>query len=208
MKNRLCLIHEVDLDDTRSMLEQSVYEVALTDVLNLRLVSMTNKSRQDAPELRYSRSDLPGYVVTTEDANQWFAAYGRMCIRWAFIKVFENATERLGHNKRPNNCVSWTLRKLKDDECQKANFQSVEHQRRNWQKDIQVLEQTSLELREIERAEFDLGRSFRSLSVSREVTKYTFSDICKSVYLLSFASSNTIQFAVAVVQLLGLDPPD
>lgn len=183
--DRLCFIHEVDLDDKRPVLEQSVHDVDLSDVIKIRSVSLTNKTRKETPEYMYNVDDIPYHLLeqsSQREINTYIEDHCRMCLRWVFIKEFADASERLGHKDRPNNCVSWTLRRLNEDECQKGKSKSAEYQRLEWH-NVSTPEPVG-DIEEIDQDEFDLRHGLRSLLLTGDLVtgsriKYTFADICK-----------------------------
>ena len=51
--NKLCFVHEVDLNDNRPMLDQSVCEVFVTQVKQIRKLYRTNRLFIEKDELRF-----------------------------------------------------------------------------------------------------------------------------------------------------------
>jgi hypothetical protein len=161
-KNELAYLHEVDMDDPRPMLEQSVREISLKEVINIRRVNFTNKTIQEAPELRYDRAYVPA-IGTHKEKMIWVEKNDVLVLRWMFIRKYKNALERRAHNINPGtaNFYSYTLRPLFEAECGPGLGKSSTAQRRQWR--------AGTNSRKDDEVEF-LGEKAR---------KYTLFDTCK-----------------------------
>jgi len=146
------------------MWEQSVHEIPLSAVIRIRQVRMTNKTRAEAPELRYSEDDLPCSLgnATKREKNQYMADKERMVLRWMFIMRFRNALERKGYLSTPTVFETFILRPLQESECTKGLGKSAEVQRSQWRSDVTQQSDTDL------------------VEVNADGSKqYTFFDSCK-----------------------------
>jgi DNA (cytosine-5)-methyltransferase 1 len=150
--NELCFIYEVLLDDPRLMLQQSVIEVGLEDVVKLRLLIRTNfpfpkktkKPRWDAVSLDEKENER--HVLENE----------RLTVRWKYITFYDNAQEQAKSPAYQGNIRKRQLLPLNKDECTSPeHFMSPDLFRFQW------------------RGETKLGGSYKG-------QKYSYGDACKS----------------------------
>ena len=166
-KNELVYLYDIDLDDPRSMKEQAIHEALLTDVIKIRCVIKTNQPR---PAYRYRKEDLPSFDCQTS-LNQHISENERMVLRWAYVKEFRTASDRIGHPMSTNNCAQWTLRVLQESECTPGCGKSAKDQRLEWRSVTSVGDQEDGDIREIDQDEFSAG--------TKVPLRYTLFDTCK-----------------------------
>ena len=152
----------MDSDDPRDMWEQSVHEVSIDAVMTIRKVKMTNKTRLEAPELRYNEADLPDYLhsATKRERNNYMADNAQMVLRWIYIMEFQNAFQRRRYLTTASSFDSIVLRPLSESECTVGLGKSPEVMQSEWRKDVTP------------------GPSTADLH-GTEYPKYTFFDSCK-----------------------------
>jgi len=125
--NELCYIHEVELDDDRPILEQSVHEVALHDVLKFRRLICTN---EPFPAHRFDKEHRP--CDTKEKNMEWARKEEILVVRWKFITIFENLRTRLNNYISRNNFTARDLECLSDAECTPGCALSASERRSRW----------------------------------------------------------------------------
>jgi len=158
------------------MWEQSVHELPIDAVIRIRQVKMTNKSRAEAPELRYSEADLPCHLgdATKREKNQYMEEEERMVLRWVFIVRYQSARERKNYLSTSSIFETYTLRPLLEEECTNGLGKLAEVLRSQWRQDVTQDNETDL-------IEINASGS----------KKYSFFDSCKC--------SNYLVFNVAYV---------
>lgn len=123
--NELCFIHEVDLDDPRPLLEQSVQEVSVADVCKIRKLLKTNKL---FPACRFDPSSAGG--LNTVEARKFYIMENEvLTVRWRYITTYETAYERLNFEKKYRRRQ---LEALEDDECTPGYTESRETRLMDW----------------------------------------------------------------------------
>lgn len=100
--NEVLLILDVDLDDNRDILEQSVLEVPISEVIMIKKLVMTNKSMETR---RFDRTELRKGKEFVYDNLELFC-------RWKLINRYLNSTER-----RKGRAEEWSLESLRESEC-------------------------------------------------------------------------------------------
>jgi hypothetical protein len=109
-KNELCFIFEVLLDDTRAMIEQSVIEVGLEDVVKSRVLVRTNKP------FPAERPESYSYAVS-EEQKRHIRETGLLMVRWKYITYYNNATEQARSPTYQGNIHKTELLRLDEGEC-------------------------------------------------------------------------------------------
>ncbi|KAG9243538.1 S-adenosyl-L-methionine-dependent methyltransferase [Calycina marina] len=85
--NELCFFHEVDLDDPRPLLEQSVCEFSIAQVKKIRNVRLTN---QKFPlDRNFNNSDFGSQLDAAQN--------GGLTARWKYICTYKSAAQRYGN---------------------------------------------------------------------------------------------------------------
>ena len=125
--NELCYIHEVDVDDDRPILEQSVHEVALHDILKLRRLTCTN---EPFPAHRFDKEHRP--YDTKEQNIEWARNQEVLVVRWKFITIFENSRTRFNNYISRNNFTARVLESLSDAEYTSGCALSASDRRSRW----------------------------------------------------------------------------
>ena len=110
--NEVAFIFEVDLDDPRPYLEQSVEEVVLKDVRQIRKLVRTNRP---FPECRFDINYVLG--TTQKERLEYVEQREVLVARWKFTTNFYNARDRLDNTIKPNNFESRQVEYLRDFEC-------------------------------------------------------------------------------------------
>jgi hypothetical protein len=110
--NEVTFIFEVDLDDPRHYLEQSIEEVWLKDLRQIRKMVCTNRP---FPECRFDLNYVPG--STAKERMEYVEEMEVLVARWKFTTKFHSARDRLDNTIKPNNYQSCQLESLKDFEC-------------------------------------------------------------------------------------------
>jgi len=129
-KNELCYIHEVDMDDDRPMLEQSVIEVKLDQVLKIRRLVLTNKL---FPECRFDRTQLP--QGDNEFLGKHIEDEELLVARRRYITEYKDARSRENQAKIQVNYTRKLIRKLTIEECTPGYTDTPEQQRFQWRGD-------------------------------------------------------------------------
>jgi DNA (cytosine-5)-methyltransferase 1 len=178
--NELCYVHEVLMDDSRPMLEQSVHEVGFEDVVETRLVIRTNWPFPAHRAIFESISD-------DMKANKKHAEkHDRLVVRWKYITYYENAQEQAKTPVYQGNTHKWELSPINEDKCSSPEHHlSPDIQRLQWRGDTLpggahnapiIGGQTS-------------GRNLeRSHTLAASGQKYTYGDSCKNSLNSSFNS--------------------
>ena len=129
--NELCFMHELDLDDPRPLVEQSIAEVGLGDVVRIRKLICTNKPR---PAYRWSRNDVPHKHAEISN-KEYILKHGVMVVRWKFISTFENAYRRCTVKKHPTHFKSQQLVRLSEEESSPGKGVPADVLRTSWRGD-------------------------------------------------------------------------
>ncbi|PQE09925.1 hypothetical protein CJF31_00011680 [Rutstroemia sp. NJR-2017a BVV2] len=124
--NELVFIHEIDADDDRSLLEQSVIEIDLSRVLRTRKWVGTNKR---FPASRFNPADVP--QGTKEEMKKWVEDNGLLVARWCYISNYNNKVERVAQDPTRSR-KSAILRMLTEDECTKGEHIKPDIRRLDW----------------------------------------------------------------------------
>lgn len=83
MQNEICLVLEIDIDDSRPDEEQALREIGPEDILKKRILTNTNKSFPDC------RFDRIAYATAQQVAEQ-----GPLCCRWKMRAEYKDASQR------------------------------------------------------------------------------------------------------------------
>lgn len=164
-RNEVAFIHEIDRDDRRDVLEQSVNTARLEDVVRIRRLVCTNRP---LPECRYSKKDIPSEIGCQENKEKIKYITEEMVLvaRWAFVARYANAEARVRKGSlvdRPRD--SAILRSLNKEECTMGEFLEPNIRKLQW------------------RDEAVQGSSRNSNggdSSSSTRSRYTYGDGCKS----------------------------
>lgn len=103
--NEVCLFYEIDLDDRRNALEQSVIEIPLKDIKKLRNIRCTNQKFPNARNV-----DISDFQ-NQQDA----AADGGLTIRWKYTCKYASAAHRYR-----NEYIERALEHINENECPAA----------------------------------------------------------------------------------------
>lgn len=110
--NEVCFVLEKDLDDPRSVWDQSILEVKLKDVAKLRKLICTNRP---FPECRFDSTHLPH---TTDAENRHHVAENEVLVcRWIITTDFDSSQVRLRHAVKPQNFLSGQIELVPDNKC-------------------------------------------------------------------------------------------
>ncbi|PQE29418.1 hypothetical protein CJF32_00003170 [Rutstroemia sp. NJR-2017a WRK4] len=124
--NELVFIHEIDADDDRPLLEQSVMEVDLGRVVRTRKWVATNKR---FPASRFNPADVP--QGTKEEMKKWVEDNGLLVARWCYISNYNKKVERVAQDPARIR-ASAILRMLTEDECTKGEYIKPDIRRLDW----------------------------------------------------------------------------
>lgn len=83
MQNEICLVLEIDADDSRPDEEQALREIGPEDILKKRILTNTNKSFPDC------RFDRVAYATGEQVVEQ-----GPLCCRWKMRAEYKDASQR------------------------------------------------------------------------------------------------------------------
>ncbi|KAM3069573.1 hypothetical protein ACMFMF_008788 [Clarireedia jacksonii] len=125
-RNELVFIHEIDADDNRPLLEQSVVEINLSHVLRIRMLVCTNKRY---PQGRYNPADIP--PGTKAEMLKWVEDNGLLVARWSYICRYGSNVSRVAQNPDQSR-KSAILRMLTEDECSIGEYIEPEIRRLTW----------------------------------------------------------------------------
>ncbi|KAG0648963.1 Cytosine-specific methyltransferase [Hyphodiscus hymeniophilus] len=132
--NELIFTFQVDLDDPRHYLEQSVVEVALEDVLRIRKLVCTN---YPFPKFRFDdellHTDKPERI-----AKEKIKDTEVLVARYKITTKFANASARLENVKKANNYSRTQLETLDIGECTIGCVMPVSLQRDLWRGDTVI----------------------------------------------------------------------
>lgn len=171
--NELVFIHEIDEDDDRPILEQSVTEVHLNSVQKIRNLVCTNRP---FPECRFNPADVP--PGTTAEMIKWVEDNGVLVARWSYISRYDNSIRRVQQDPAQSR-KSAILRMLTKDECTKGEYVEPDVRKSAWRGET-VLGGAARKSRRLRGAlsiaEAECNRQERGRSVKRT---YTFGDCCK-----------------------------
>jgi DNA (cytosine-5)-methyltransferase 1 len=112
--NELAFIFEVDLDDPRSYLEQSVVEVGLNDVLRIRKLICTNHA---FPKFRFNEDYVEGN--SEKEMMNYIEHHEVLVARWKLTTKFGDVYNRIQNTKKPA-CSLFNqsqIESLLDEEC-------------------------------------------------------------------------------------------
>lgn len=130
--NELCYVYEVDSDDPREFLEQSVIHVTLSDVIRVRQLVRTN---QGITKERFSRDHLPsglsGKELTAHLREDWEQ---RLFVRWKLTTIFPTTQARYAFQTRQHYLLPLVrkIESLTEEECSKGHFVPVDKLRETW----------------------------------------------------------------------------
>jgi hypothetical protein len=128
--NEVCYIFQVDLDDPRTMREQSVIEVHPSNVTKVRELIRTN---YQFPAYRFDETELP---YDESGLNQWHIKHLEgLVVRWQYITTFRTGNDRLCNATLPRNYQSRKLVRLSDEECDDGCSVPAFVQRYQWRGD-------------------------------------------------------------------------
>ncbi|CZT40862.1 uncharacterized protein RSE6_00528 [Rhynchosporium secalis] len=131
--NELCFVLEVELDDHRPALEQSMVQVGLEGLVKIRYLVSTN---YPFPELAFSRDNLP-YEDSAENL-EYIRDYERLVVRWKYVTFYDNAVEHSRTPIYPTNVRKKLLTGLAEEECTSGYFMDPEILRHNWRGDTKI----------------------------------------------------------------------
>jgi DNA (cytosine-5)-methyltransferase 1 len=175
--NEVAFIHEIDADDNRPLLEQSVIEVDLGRVLRTRKLVCTNKK---FPECRFNPADVPH--GTREEMKKWVEDNSLLVARWSYISNYQNKVKRVAQDPTRSR-MSAILRMLTREECTKGEYINPDIRRLAWRGPTVLggaskATQNPTTLRgagdSIAEAKCDEGKESRNVKRT-----YTFGDCCK-----------------------------
>jgi DNA (cytosine-5)-methyltransferase 1 len=115
--NELCVFHEVDLDDPRDILEQSVVEVPVKDIKKLRNIRWTNH--------RFPKDR--NFTISDFQNQQDVAADGGLTVRWKYTCKYASVAHR--HH---NNYMDRMLEHISKDDLPVPTNLSDEDRRFEW----------------------------------------------------------------------------
>ncbi|ESZ93456.1 hypothetical protein SBOR_6163 [Sclerotinia borealis F-4128] len=121
-RNELAFIHEIDRDDRRDILEQSVHTIQLDDIVKIRRLICTNRS---FPECRYNKEHIPPDIARKEPKEiiKFVEDELELVARWALVARYSDAEARVRKGSvvdKPRD--SAILRSLNKEECTKGDF--------------------------------------------------------------------------------------
>ncbi|CAL3966626.1 unnamed protein product [Diplocarpon coronariae] len=125
--NEVCFVFQVELDDRRSVLEQSVVEIGIGSLVRLRRLVSTNFP---FPHLRFPKSDLP--FVSDQENKQYVRTSERLVVRWKFTTFYKNAWERMKNPMYPVHIQKRILERLSEKECTHGCFMNLAALRQQW----------------------------------------------------------------------------
>ncbi|PBP27536.1 C-5 cytosine-specific DNA methylase [Diplocarpon rosae] len=125
--NEVCFVFQVELDDRRPVLEQSVVEIGVDALVKLRRLVSTNFP---FPHLRFPKSDLP--FVSDEENKRYVRTFERLVVRWKFTTFYENAWERTKNPIYPVHIQKRLLERLSENECTSGCFMNPSTLRQQW----------------------------------------------------------------------------
>ena len=128
--NEVTFIFEVDLNDRRHYLEQSVVEVLRKDIFRIRKLICTNRP---FPECRFDQNYLQG--KTKKDTIDYIENREVLVARWKLTTKFDNDRDRLENPNKPNNYRQRQLESLSTDECTFGYAMPVSLRRLLWRGD-------------------------------------------------------------------------
>lgn len=104
--NEVCWIFDVDVDDERPMLEQSVEEFPLADAVSIRELKITN---QQFPAGRFHNREL-------KNGSYWVADHSVLVVRWKYVTTFATAADRVSEKTR--KFIDRRIEFLRQGDCQ------------------------------------------------------------------------------------------
>ncbi|KAH7419546.1 S-adenosyl-L-methionine-dependent methyltransferase [Cadophora sp. MPI-SDFR-AT-0126] len=127
--NEVCFMLEVELDDSRPIMEQAMVQVGLEGLVKLRHVVSTNYPH---PHLGFQREGLP--YDNKDDNMEYVKDYERLVVRWKFMTFYDNASEHARTNtlKYPINIRKKVLVGLDEKECTPGCFMDPSALRHEW----------------------------------------------------------------------------
>lgn len=131
--NELCFVLEVELDDPRPILEQSMVQVGLEGLVKIRHLVSTNYPH---PHLGFPRTGLP--YEAKEDNIEYIKDYERLVVRWKFITFYDNAAEHSRTPVYPINIYKKILAGLAEDECTPGCYMDPATLRHKWRGDTVI----------------------------------------------------------------------
>ncbi|APA07988.1 hypothetical protein SS1G_00377 [Sclerotinia sclerotiorum 1980 UF-70] len=131
-RNKLVFVHEIDGNDRRDALEQSVHTIRVDEVVKIRRLICTNKS---FPECRYNKEDIPPEIRKKGEKEilQYVEDEMLLVARRAFVARYADAEERLRKGPlldRPSQ--SAILRSLEKEECTEGEFIDLDIKKKEW----------------------------------------------------------------------------
>jgi DNA (cytosine-5)-methyltransferase 1 len=109
--NEVTFVFEVDLNDQRHYLEQSIVEVTLKDLGRLRKLICTNRP---FPKNECRFDNIP---ADTPKQREYIEKHEVLTARWKWTTKFHGSRERLENENKPNNYHSRQLESLNEEEC-------------------------------------------------------------------------------------------
>ncbi|KAG4440342.1 hypothetical protein IFR05_004194 [Cadophora sp. M221] len=128
--NELCFVLEVELDDPRPTLEQSMVQVGLEGLVKIRHLVSTNYPH---PHLGFPRTGLP--YETKDDNLEYVKDYERLVVRWKFVTFYDNAAEHSRTPVYPINIRKKILIGLAEEECTPGCYMDPAALRHKWRGD-------------------------------------------------------------------------
>ncbi|KAH7342482.1 S-adenosyl-L-methionine-dependent methyltransferase [Rhexocercosporidium sp. MPI-PUGE-AT-0058] len=125
--NELCFVLEVELDDPRPTLEQSMVQVGLEGLVKIRHLISTNYPH---PHLGFPRTGLP--YESKDDNLEYVKDYERLVVRWKFITFYDNATEHARTPIYPTNIHKKILAGLNEEDCTPGCYMDPAALRHKW----------------------------------------------------------------------------
>jgi hypothetical protein len=109
--NEVCFNFQVDLDDPRPILEQSVVAVQLEDAVQVRQLICTNcpfpAFRYKVPE-EFSKVEFRDYNERQQRTKEYVQEHEALTARRKFVTVFKNAISRSMVPEKPGEWISQT----------------------------------------------------------------------------------------------------
>jgi hypothetical protein len=168
--NELCYVHEVLMDDSRPMLEQSVHEVGVEDVVKTRLVIRTNWPLPAYRAIFESVSD------DMEENKKHAEQHDRLVVRWKYVTYFDNAQEQARSPAYKGNTHKWELVPIEEDDCTSPeHYLSPTIQQLQWRGDTSLGGAHNAPAR----AQMPPRNHRHSQNLGATGQKYTYGDSCK-----------------------------
>jgi DNA (cytosine-5)-methyltransferase 1 len=168
-RNELCSVREVFLDDPRPVLEQSVHEIGMEEVVKTRLLIRTNWP------FPAHRAIFQSVSLDKKENEQHSEEHERLVVRWKYITYYDNPQEQAKSPAYQGNIRKRELLPIDEEECTSPqHYLSPDTQRLEWRGDTSLRGAHNARVEGVHRTHRNLRRSQNSTA-----QKYTYADTCK-----------------------------